>query len=126
MSEPIRGFSFPFRIDPDTGGVSMESEDEKLRHNILHILMTNVGERMMRRDYGAGLRQLVHDPLNGALVALTQHQVARAISRHEPRVLLQDVRVTYEEGTLYVSAQYVIRRTRQTQKVSFPIRLGGL
>ena len=57
MTEPLHGFSIPFRIDPATGGVAVqENELEKLKENMIHILLTGIGERVMRRDYGAGLR----------------------------------------------------------------------
>lgn len=124
MTEPLRGFSFPFRIDPATGGVAVARDDEKLEQNLIHLLMTNVGERLMRRDYGGGLRQLVHDPINTALVAVVQHQLARAIGRSEPRIMVQDIQVSHQEGTLRVSLRYVVRRTRQVKQLSVPIGLG--
>jgi phage baseplate assembly protein W len=124
----IRGVAFPFRIDAG-GGVAEQSGDEKIRENIVQILLTNVGERVMRRDYGGGLRQLVHDPNNEALWAVIQHQVAKSIGRLEPRVLLQSLAVTADtrgESSLTISVQYMIRRTRQVQKLSVPIGLGGI
>ena len=66
-------------------GVAWTSGPEKLKENIKHILLTGLGERVMRRDYGGGLRQLVHDPNNDALRAIVQHQIAKAIGQWEPR-----------------------------------------
>jgi hypothetical protein len=130
VSETLKGFSFPFRFD-GPGRVAVASGDAKLRENVVHILMTGPGERIMRRDYGAGLRQLLHDPNNDALRAIMQHQVAKAIARFEPRVLLQDVTVGQDEddarqGVLRVSVTFTVRRTRQTQQISVPIGLGGI
>lgn len=133
MDERIRGFAFPFRIDA-AGGVSRAEGDEKLKQNIAHLLLTGLGERVMRRDYGGGLRQLLHDPNNEALLAIIQHQVAKAIGRLEQRVLLQRLEVAQGQGlspsvdgeTLVISVQYVVRRTRQVQSLSVPIGLGGL
>ena len=126
MSEKIRGFSIPFRIDPASGSVAPESGPEKLKENIIHILLTGVGERVMRRDYGGGIRQLVHDPNNDALRAIVQHQIAKSIGQWEPRVLLQSVTVTQQNGTLVAEIQYVIRRTQEPQSLSVPIGLGGV
>lgn len=127
MSTPIRGFSMPFRIDPATGGVAVqEDETEKLKENIIHILLTGVGERVMRRDYGGGMRQLVHDPNNEALRAVVQHQIARTIGRWEPRVLLQSVTVSQEDGTLVATLQFLVRQTQQQESLSVPIGLGGI
>lgn len=126
MTEEIFGISSPFRIHPDTGGVATVSGTEKLKENIIHILLTGAGERVMRRDYGAGLRQLVHDPNNEALRAIAQHQVAKAVNRWEPQVAVDQVRTALDGGSLVVEITYVVRRTRQFQSLSVPIGLGGL
>jgi uncharacterized protein len=125
VTEEIRGFSIPFRIGPN-GGVAQESGPEKLKENLIHILLTGVGERAMRRDYGGGIRQLVHDPNNDALRALIQHQIGKSIGQWEPRVLLQGVTVTQEGGALIARVDYVVRDTREVQNVSVPLNLGGV
>lgn len=125
MSETISGISFPFRIDA-SGRVAQTSGPEKLKENIKQILLTGIGERVMRRDYGGGLRQLAHDPNNDALRAIVQHQVAKAIGQLEPRVQVQDVAVTQKDGKLHVAIWYVIGRTQQPQSLSVPIGLGGI
>ncbi len=122
----IHGFSLPFRIDPATGGVASANGPEKLKENLIHILLTGVGERVMRRDYGGGVRQLLHDPNNEALRAIIQHQIAKSVGRWEPRVQLQNVTVTQQEGTLVVELQYITRRTQQPGSLSVPVGLGGI
>jgi phage baseplate assembly protein W len=129
MTAPITGFAFPFQIDPTTGGIkTTESDDEKLRANIVHILLTNVGERVMRRSYGGGLRSLVQDPNDNALWAVVQHQIGKTVGLLEPRVLLQELTLSQSSdgGTLLISVKYVIRRTQAAQSLSVPISLSGL
>lgn len=127
MTGAISGFSIPFRIDRATGGAAVQAHtQEKLKENIIHILLTGVGERVLRRDYGGGVRQLRHDPNNEALKAIVQHQIARSIGRWEPRVELQSISVSQEGGTLIADLQYVIRGTRQPESLSVPIGIGGI
>jgi phage baseplate assembly protein W len=129
MTAPISGFAFPFQIEPNTGGVKKtESDEEKLRANIVHILLTNVGERVMRRGYGAGLRKLVQDPNDNALWAVVQHQIGKTVGLLEPRVLLQQLTLSQSDdgATLVIVVKYVIRRTQAVQSLSVPITLGGL
>jgi phage baseplate assembly protein W len=126
MTDEVHGLSIPFRIDSATGGVAHESAGTKIKENIIHILLTGVGERVMRRDYGGGIRQLVHDPNNDALRAIVRHQIASSIGQWEPRVLLKDVMVTQENGMLIVEIKYVIRRTREPHSLTVPLGLGGV
>jgi len=124
MSEQTCGFSFPFRIDGRNGTV-LSSGSEKLKENIINLLLTGVGERVMRRDYGGGLRQLVHDPNNDALRAIMQHQVAKAIDRWEPGAQVQSVTITRQADGLSLEIGYTAARTLQPQSLSVPIGLGG-
>jgi len=120
VTAPITGFAFPFQID---GGVVRQSDDDKLRANVVHILLTSVGERIMRRAYGGGVRALVQDPDNEALWAVVQRQIATSIGALEPRVLVQAVALTPSDGgsTLSITVRYVVRTTQQAQTVSLPI-----
>jgi len=135
-----RGFALPFRIGAD-GAVAAEAGAEKLRDNVVQILLTGLGERVMRREYGAGLRQLVHDPINDALLSVLQHQVVKAIATGEPRVEVGAVRVA-AHGTgagrgatladepigdaVVVEVEYTIRATQQPVSLSVPVGLGGV
>lgn len=126
MTQEIRGFSIPFRLDPATGGVVQNAGDAKLQENLIHILLTRVGERVMRRDYGGGVHQLVHDPNNDALRALVEHQIAKAVGQWEPRVLVQDVTVTQQNATLVAHLRYIVRRTQEPGQVRVPFAAGSL
>lgn len=127
MSTTTCGISIPFRIDEASGGVAWQrDESQKIKENIIHILMTGVGERVMRRKYGGGIRQLIHDPNNEALKAIVQHQIARSIGLWEPRVTLQSVTVRQENGTLTTGLQYSVRRYQNTESLTVPLGIGGV
>ena len=123
--DKIFGFAFPFRIDPETGGVAQQAGEAKLKENLVQILLTRIGERVMRRAYGGGVHDLVHDPNNDALRALVQHQIAKAISQWEPRILLQGVDIQQQDEVLIINLAYVVRRTNQAQSVSVSFPMGG-
>lgn len=142
MNQPSRGMGFPFGIDPQGGGIRVAEGAEKIRDNLVHILLTDVGERVMRRGWGAGLRQMLHDPVNSALLAVVRHQVIKSITQAEPRVEVTELRIEAvrpggEGGrvgsqggevageTLVAEVDFVIRSTGQPVSLSLPIGLGG-
>ena len=123
----LNGLSIPFRINPTTGGFSWQKDTtEKLKENLIHILLTGGGERSMRRNYGGGLKQLLHDPNNDALRAIVQHQIAKAIGKWEPRVALQEVNVFVEGANLLANLSFIIRGYADRQSISIPISLGDV
>lgn len=127
MSAPARlcGFAFPFRIDPDTGAVARTEGDAKLRENIRQLLLTNVGERLMLREYGGGARQLLHENINDGLLAVTRHLLTRALLRFEPRVLPTELTIIPRDGELYIRLRYTVVDTAETQTVAIPLRSEG-
>lgn len=65
-----------------------------LRQSIEDILSTPLGSRRMRPDYGSKIRRFVDLPVNDGWKSAVQAEVARALSRWEPRLRLERVRVT--------------------------------
>ncbi|MBD8186203.1 GPW/gp25 family protein [Pseudomonas viridiflava] len=65
-----------------------------LRQSIEDILSTPLGSRRMRPEYGSKIRRFVDLPVNDGWKSAVQAEVARALSRWEPRLRLERVRVT--------------------------------
>ncbi len=119
---PLRGVAFPFRIDPRSGGVAATEGPHKLTENLERLLLTRMGERLMLRDYGGGVSQLLQENINDGLIALAQQQVGRAILRYEPRTLPQDISVVPDGAELYLRVQFVEAETPGVQTTA--IRIG--
>ncbi|MBU2714485.1 GPW/gp25 family protein, partial [Zooshikella sp. WH53] len=64
---------------------------EHLKQSITDILTTRIGTRVMRRDYGSRLPELIDEPLNGALRLELIAATAEALTRWEPRFKLTKV-----------------------------------
>lgn len=120
-SPPLRGFAFPFRIDPRSGGVAATEGAGKLQENLEHLLLSRVGERLMVRDYGGGVSQLLQENINDGLLAVARLQVSHAILRYEPRVLPQDVGVVGDGGSLWLRVQYVQAEDPGVQTTAIPL-----
>ena len=64
---------------------------DHLRQSIRDILTTPLGSRVMRRDYGSRLFQLVDAPMNRSTLLDIYAATAEAIARWEPRFKVQSV-----------------------------------
>lgn len=107
----------------NTTGV-MLTRREHIRQSISDILRTPINSRLMRRNYGSFLPQLVDHPATDAnrlrLIAAT----AQAIMKWEPRTRLISVKVTFTaQGQCQLS---IVRRdTNSDDKVTFAVSVGA-
>lgn len=79
-------------VDATTGAVIDDLAD--LRQSIATILTTPIGTRVMRRDFGSMLFELVDSPTNGVGTLRLIAATADALERWEPRFALASVTVT--------------------------------
>jgi phage baseplate assembly protein W len=85
-----QGVAFPLQVGPD-GRMSWSAGETNVRESILLLLRTELGERILRSDFGCGLERHLHQPVTLATLRLLQDEVTAAIGRWEPRVRLDDV-----------------------------------
>ncbi|MBF1237633.1 MAG: phage baseplate protein [Lautropia sp.] len=64
---------------------------EHLRQSIRDILTTPIGSRVMRRDYGSRLFQLVDSPMNRATLVQIYAATIEALARWEARIRVERV-----------------------------------
>jgi phage baseplate assembly protein W len=81
---------------PAEGDLFYEQGAEKVRQAIWIVLDTEPGERVMRPDFGCGLRRYLARPNSSATRALMAQDVSRALARWEPRIDVKGVSV--DEG----------------------------
>jgi phage baseplate assembly protein W len=120
-----RGWAFPLESGAD-GDVALAVDEEDVRQAVRLILETEPGERLMRPDFGAGLRGLVFDPISTTTVALVRHRVEEALTTWEPRIDVDRVDVSTEEaasGRLLVRVDYRVRATNIFYNLVYPFYL---
>ncbi len=119
-----QGWAFPYRLAP-SGEVATVAHEEDIREAIRLILETNPGERVMRPDFGAGLRALTFEPISAATTALVQHRIEQALITWEPRIDTITVGVSAEapRGRLDIEIRYRVRSTNTFYNLVYPFYL---
>jgi phage baseplate assembly protein W len=118
------GWAFPPR-PAISGDVAMAAYDEDVRQAVLIILETAPGERVMRPNFGAGLSDLVFEPMTTALLALVKHRVETALIQWEPRIDVDEIVVTAQPptGRIDVEVRYRVRQTSTFYNLVYPFYL---
>jgi uncharacterized protein len=119
------GLAFPPAAD-SRGAIAMVSYEQDIWQSIQIILATNPGERVMRPEFGAGLRDFVFEPADATTMNRVQTRVQEALIDFEPRISVQSVNVTLDPVTksaLYISITYVVRATNTVANLVYPFYL---
>lgn len=121
-----RGWKFPVQVDPKTGRIRMSEYEDDISEAIRIIIQTSRGERMMRPEFGCGLKQFVFSSTDETSLRLMEASVKEAITAWEPRV--GDVEVHAEPDRespekVLVNVQYVVRSTNNLYNLVYPFYL---
>lgn len=76
-----------------------------IRQSVRDILTTPVGTRVMRREYGSLLPDLIDQPLNGATLLRAYAATVMALVRWEPRIRVSRVQFVIDGGALTIELE---------------------
>lgn len=120
------GWAFPVALDPAAQDVARAEYEEDIRQSIRIILETSPGERVMRPDFGSGLRDMVFEPVNYTTLALVKQRVEQALVLWEPRIDVREVKVTANgpvRNRLDIDIGYQVRATNTFYNLVYPFYL---
>jgi len=98
-------------------GVALGGLDH-LRQSIKDILFTPVGARVMRRDYGSRLFELMDSAMNSVGIFELKIAVAEAIRAWEPRIKLSQVLIYRDDETGRFELELVGEYTPTGQRIN--------
>lgn len=83
---------------------------EHIRQSIRDILTTPLGSRIMRRDYGSLLPELIDQPLVGATLLRALAATAMALIKWEPRLSIKQLNFSIRarnELVIHLEGEYI-------------------
>ncbi len=117
--------AFPFQLG-DRNQIALVSGDLAIRQSIYIIVYTIPGERVMHPDFGCEIHSLVFDPVNDETAVVAERYVRDALLRWEPRINVQEVKVTpgnTELGEMSIAVSYQIKGQYEPRSLVFPYYL---
>lgn len=117
-----RGISFPLRVD-QAGSIATSQGVGDIDSSIRMVLTTAPGERLMRPHFGCKIWELLFEPINANTLGLMSEAVREAVSRWEPRVVLDDVRLDasgHDNGEVQIHVDYTVRATNDKRNLVYP------
>ncbi|ENU7734816.1 GPW/gp25 family protein [Salmonella enterica] len=108
-------------IDRHTGKTLTDADH--IRQSIQDIITTPTGTRVMRRDYGSLISELIDAPVNDALPLQLMAAIFDAIIRQETRVTVTEIQLRHSENGL--TADIGMMRTDTGESINFPVSVWG-
>jgi phage baseplate assembly protein W len=87
------------------------------------VLATAPGERLMRKDFGCRIWELLFEPVNANTLGLMAQSVREAVAQWEPRVEVEDVQVVPDEresAMVRIGVTYRVRTTNDRRNLVVP------
>ena len=92
----------PFQDDPDGKFLKMNQDAKRaIKADLVHLLLTNKGERLYLPDFGANLRQYLFDPNDDISANAIRNEINEAIKKFIPNLNVTQLTVTKSENNEY-------------------------
>jgi uncharacterized protein len=120
-----RGWRFPILPD-EAGRLGYSDGDANVEQSLRILLLTRLGERVMRPGFGSEAPRLVFAPGSERYLRLLETSIREAVRDWEPRVELDEVRAeadTADPSRVTVSIAYRVRPTNSRLNLVFPFYL---
>lgn len=94
-------------------GTQITDEITHIKQSVTDILITAVGSRIQRREYGSYLYQLIDRPLSQALMLQIAAACITAIKQWEPRIEIKAFKVYLQDQKIVADISGVLKRNQQ-------------
>ena len=122
-----QGLGFPPRVGAD-GRLAWSEGEDNVRESIRILLLTEPGERLLRENFGCGLRGFLFEPNTVTTRTLIRESIVNAIRRWEPRVTVEAVTVepdAEDQRLVGVQIQFRLVTTQALGRLRLTLQLEG-
>lgn len=87
------GCPYPIIKHP-LGFLRTQSGINQIKSDLLCLLLTQPGERVMLPEFGTNLKKFIFEPNDSVILEQVREEISRAISIWEPRIAVKNIIVT--------------------------------
>lgn len=109
------GFNPPFLGGPQN--ILSRQEDERLiKNDLIQLLLTVPGERVMRPNFGVPLRSFVFEQLVDSDISALESTIGDAIVEQDSRVTVEEVTIQRDDERNGINVKVVVRLKKNPAK----------
>jgi phage baseplate assembly protein W len=117
------GWKFPIEVDETTGRIKTGNYEEDVREAVYIIIMTKMGERMMRPNFGCQISDYIYSTMDYSTIVQLQNEIYDSLVQWEPRIIDTEVKVEADDtetGKFNIHVSYVVRQTNNPYNLVYP------
>jgi phage baseplate assembly protein W len=89
------GINFPFRDSYEGNYLSLsQTNDQEIRSNLIHLLLTRKGTRYYLPDFGTRLYEYLFEPLDGPTFSDLESEIRDAVNEYIPGITITNISIT--------------------------------
>lgn len=107
-------------------GRTLLNEQESIRQSLDDIITTPIGSRVMRREYGSLIFELLDQPINDSLVLKCYSAIYTAVSRWEDRISISAIFMSsVKESGLIFDIEGFSTVSGEQMNLRIPLNMGA-
>jgi phage baseplate assembly protein W len=115
MTAMVYGYNPPFIGGPQNV-LSRQEDEQIIKNDLLQLLLTVPGERVMRPDYGVNLRNAVFELNDTQTVSTLITEIRQQIELHDKRIIVDDVQIETDESENGMTVRIFARMRRDLSR----------
>lgn len=112
MAETFINIQFPFADSQKGYFLEMTKENKKaIKSDLMHLLLTNKGERLYMPDFGTNLKKYLFEPNIESTSSDIRSEIQTSINKYIPNLKIDNLTVTPSddnEHSVFVKLEYTV------------------
>lgn len=122
------GIKYPFQAESDDKHyVDLnESYEEKMKSELLHIILTPKGQRYRNPDFGTDLVKYIFEPNDSETWGKIKTEIRTQVSKYLPHVVFKDINIIIDsenENAAYANIEYAVSKGSYEIENKMQVRL---
>lgn len=107
-------------------GRNLQTELEQIKQSIQDILTTPIGSRIMRRNYGSLIYQLIDAPTNDITLLQLYAATVTALMQWENRIVINSINLQQTaKGSYELELNIQLTKNNQLESLKIPLNFGS-
>jgi len=95
------------------------STKDQIKSNLINLLLTYKGERILNPQFGADLPRLLFEPINNETLLKIENQIVTSVATYIPEIIITNIEITpdTDKNTIYVNVIYQLKLSGTTDNI---------